>query len=67
MNRSREEAEAELLALIRLEGNQNIAVTITSDNGHWMVVVGNLDTGGRAVGHGDTFEAAWFGRSSGQA
>ena len=53
-------AEAELLELLRLQDAKNFTLAVTVADGQWTVATGDLDSGVHAVGHGSTFEAAWF-------
>ena len=58
---SDENAERQLLELIRLQDSQNFTVTIACDSGQWSVSSTDHDgMSGGAVGRGDSFAEAWF-------
>ena len=61
INMSKEEAERQLLALVRLQDSQNFTVTIICDGGQWSVSTRDTDSlAGDAVGRGESFAEAWF-------
>ena len=57
---TQDDAEAELLELIRLQDAKNFRLTIASDEGGWMVRTENTDAGLCAIGQGNNFARAWF-------
>ncbi len=63
MDTSRMAAEAELLALIRLEGAQNFTLIIGTDGSQWTVTTHDHDSNVRAFGRGNSFGDAWFNRT----
>ena len=58
-----ENAERELLELIRLEDAQRFTLQITVDDGQWMVATGDPAIAGPAVGRGASFAEAWFSQN----
>ena len=61
---TQDDAEAELLALVRLQDAKDFRLTIASDEGGWMVKTENTDFGLCAVGRGNDFARAWFDQTA---
>ncbi len=55
-----DQAEAELLELIRLEDAQNFTLTIRVDKGQWMVATHDHYADAHGRGHGNSFAEAWY-------
>ena len=55
-----EDAERELLELIRLEDAKNFTLTVRVDNGVWVVAAHDRDADSHGRGHGNSFAEAWF-------
>jgi hypothetical protein len=61
----RDEAEGDLIDLIRRNEPQNFAVEIVCQNGHWIVTLIDYDivaknpASGKGIGYGNSFTEAW--------
>jgi hypothetical protein len=53
------DAEADLIALLRGEHNQNFSVEIRNVNGLWYAKLGDHDANLAGHGQGNTFSGAW--------
>ena len=67
INMTDENAEAELLALLRGQDSKNFSLTVTCDDGRWTVSTSDNDHGTKAIGDGSSFAEAWFRQAPGWA
>jgi hypothetical protein len=61
---TREQAEAEMLELVRLEDAQNFTLTISHRGDEWTVMTHDHDAGAHGRGQGKQLEEAWFNQVS---
>ena len=59
---SPEEAEKQLLDLVRGQDTKAFTLTISCVDGRWTVLTTDHASGGHRVGHGACFAEAWLGQ-----